>query len=106
MKLTEQQIETYKAAYDILLSENEVIPTTAENLKIVMRYLKTINWGMWQLPNMTIGYSANQHDCDGTIAVTITLDEPISDPELGIHNIKAFSLGAPRGYLSKYTQLR
>jgi len=106
MKLSQQQIEAYKADYEKLLSENEVIPTTIENLAIVMRYLRTVNWGMWQLPEMSIGYSAHQYDCDGITAVTITLDESINDDDHGLNNINAFVCGAPRGHLLRYHKIR
>ncbi|MPL74330.1 hypothetical protein SDC9_20202 [bioreactor metagenome] len=106
MKLTQLQVDAYRVDYEKLLKENEVIPTNIDNLGIVMRYLRTVNWGMWELPKMSIAYSANQYDCDGVIAVTLTLDKPISDHEQGIENEKAFVCGAPRGHLPKYIKIR
>lgn len=79
--------------------EGKAIDTTAENLRILMRYLQTINWGVWELPRLTQGYSANQYDCDGKTAVTITLDQGIeSDGKI----IRKLQYGAPIRYLPKY----
>jgi hypothetical protein len=57
-----------------------------------------MNWGVWKLPAMTIGYSCNQYDCDGKSAVTIKLDEPVN----GFTNL---SYGTPRGHLTAYTNI-
>lgn len=80
------------------------IPVTYDNLKIVMRYLATQNWGIWELPKMSISYAANQYDCDGKIAVTIILDEPSTDPRLG--DEKRFVYGNPHRYLMKYRKIK
>lgn len=87
------------------LSSLSVIPATVENIRIILHYLNTINWGLWNLPKLSIGYSANQYDCDGKTATTIQLDEPISDVERGIENETMFQTGAPRGHLSKYQRV-
>lgn len=81
------------------------IPATVDNIRIVLRHLNSLNWGLWQLPNLGINYSANQYDCDGKQATTIKLDEPVSDPERGIENQTMFQTGAPRGYLVNYQRL-
>ena len=57
-----------------------------------------MNWGVWKLPAMTIGYSCNQYDCDGKSAVTIKLDEPVN-------GYTKLSYGAPRGHLTAYTNI-
>lgn len=80
------------------------IPVTYDNLKIVMRYLATQNWGIWELPKMSISYAANQYDCNGKTAVTIILDESSTDPKLG--DEKRFVYGNPRGHLMKYHKIR
>ena len=55
------------------LSKLDVIPATVENIKIVLTHLNEQNWGAWDLPRLSIGYSAHQYDCDGKIASTIKL---------------------------------
>lgn len=93
------QRDQARAAFEQLKAEHgEVIPTTLDNLYIVMTYLNTCNWGGWQLPKMSIGYSVNQYDCDGKTATTVTLDEPLN-------GITRFVIGAPHGYLTKYTNI-
>lgn len=87
------------------LKELEVIPATVSNIKIVLSHLNQQNWGSWSLPKLSIGYSAHQYDCDGTIATTITLDKPISDPDYDIVNERKFKTGGKRGHLKGYTNL-
>ena len=93
------QRDQARAAFEQLQAEyGEVIPTTLETVSIVMAYLNTCNWGGWQLPEMSISYSANQYECDGKTATTVTLDEPIN-------GITRFVIGAPHGHLTKYTNI-
>lgn len=100
----------FKADFEELKSKAYPIPSTYENIGIVLRYLNSINWGGWELPAMTISYSANQYDCDGKTASTMILDKPIN-----IHgekegdefyneddNFSKFVVGAPAGHLMKY----
>lgn len=87
------------------LSKLEVIPVTVNNLSTLLTELNNQNWGAWNLPKLSIGYSANQYDCDGRVATTIELKEPITDGERGIFNETRFVVGAPKGYLSKYQRL-
>lgn len=86
--------------YNKLLNDSDgIIPVTAENLTIAMKYLSYQNMGTWKLPKMSQGYSANQYDCNGRTVVTIMLDKGImSEGKL----YKAIQYGAPRGYLLKY----
>lgn len=98
-----------KAEYEALLAENDgVIPTTYENIGVVLRYLNTQNWGGWSLPKMTIGYSCNQYDCDGRIATTMKLDRPINiTPDWDTKEMESmFVYGAPHGHLTKYHMVR
>lgn len=90
-------LEEAKNSYLQLVGKGK-INVTEENLKIVMNYLRRVNWGGWSLPAMDIGYSANQYDCDGKIAVTVTLDKPLN-------GVKKFQMGAPRGHLEKYKRI-
>lgn len=83
-------------------SKDGVIETTYKNIGIVLAYLNTQNWGAWDLPKMSIGYKCNQYDCDGKLASTMVLDEPISDEETGVENETRFQFGAPFGHLVKY----
>lgn len=95
------EIEKAKKAYDAAFSQ-EVTESTPENIFILLRYLNTVNWGVWNLPKMTIGYQCAQHDCGGKTATTIKLDSPIKywdEPET------MFVYGNPHGYLQKYTQI-
>lgn len=86
-------------AYEALKSQG-TIPVTIDNLRVVMAFLNSQNWGSWELPKMSIGYSANQYDCDGHQVTTITLDEAIEcDGEM----ISKFKFGnAGRGHLEGY----
>ena len=87
-----------------MISEGN-IPTTVENVRLVLAYLNQQNWGSWNLPKMTISYSAHQYDCDGCLATTIKLDKPISDENFGIENETMFKIGGKRGHLNKYRGL-
>lgn len=103
MRSNQAIIEAAKAkeAYDAAFSQ-EVTESTADNIYILLRYLNTINWGVWNLPRMTISYTCNQYDCDGRTATTIKLDAPI------IHNGNQetmFVYGNPRGHLEKYLKI-
>lgn len=80
------------------LFDLDVIESSIENIRLVLMVLNSQNWGSWKLPKMTIGYSVNQYDCDGKTATTIKLDEPVEGEKL-------YSYGAPRGHLTKYTNL-
>lgn len=87
------------------LKADGVIEVNASNLRTVLRYLNTCNWGSWTLPPLSISYSAHQYDCDGVSATTITLDTPISDEEFGFENKTMFKTGGKRGHLNNYTAL-
>ena len=98
--------EGYKAEYEALKAQyaGGAIPTTYENIGVVLRGLNAQNWGGWELPKMTIGYRCNQYNCDVKIASTMVLDEPInisSDPEYKEMESR-FQVGAPHGHLIKY----
>jgi len=108
-ELKQKAIEKSKQIKQDFISLSEkhtTIPVTIDNLRIVMRWLNNENWGSWTLPKMSIGYSANQFDCDGKSAVAIKLDTPISDEEYGVQNEKMFSYGNPNGHLDKYFRIR
>lgn len=76
----------------------EVIPSTLENIRLVMKHLSGQNWGSWTLPKMEIGYRAHQYDCDGRIAVTFQLSKPVGGQT-------SFSYNAPRGHLVNYENI-
>ena len=82
---------------------SDPIEATAANLYIIMRYLNTINLGLWRLPRLSQGYRANQYSCNGKNATTITLDEGIKNDEGRI--FKKFQYGAPSGHLTSYTNI-
>jgi hypothetical protein len=79
-----------------------VTETNADSVYVLLRKLNSENWGGWELPKMTIGYTCNQYDCDGKTATTIKLDSPIivSDEEGTM-----FQYGAPVGHLRKYRRI-
>lgn len=80
-----------------------VLESNFANIYLLLEYLNTQNWGGWELPKMTIGYSCAQYDCDGKQATTIKLDEPIEyDDEL----FSKFEVGAPHRHLMKYKKIR
>lgn len=84
--------------YEKAFVGKEVVESTLGNIAILLKFLNTMNWGAWRLPAMTIGYSCHQYDCDGKIAVTIKLDEPVN-------GYTKLSYGAPRGHLTAYTNI-
>lgn len=75
-----------------------VIEATTDNIKSLLRYLNSMNWGTWQLPKMSVGYSCNQYGSDGKTATTIILDEPVAG------NTR-YVFGAPVGHLNGYTRI-
>lgn len=84
--------------YENAFVGKEVVESTLGNIAILLKFLNTMNWGVWKLPAMTIGYSCHQYDCDGKIAITIKLDEPVN-------GYTKLSYGAPRGHLTAYTNI-
>lgn len=85
--------------FENLVAQGLPIPSTYENIGIVLRYLNTKNWGGWKLPAMSIGYRCNQYDCDGRQASTMILDEPI---DVDGESVSRFVVGAPVGHLVNY----
>ena len=75
-----------------------VIPTNFENVVIVAKYLRAT--GTDRMPAMSVGYSANEYDCDGKIAIGIILDEEIAAPSGEM--VSKIAVYAPKGHLSKY----
>lgn len=100
-----ERAKLYKEEFD-KLCKSGVIETTVDNIGIVLRYLNTCNWGSWNLPAMSISYTAHQYDCDGKTASTIKLDQPISDLDKGIENETMFVVGAPHGHLTRFRRIR
>lgn len=92
-KIAERKLAEWNSIKDL-----EVIPSTLENIRIVLQYLNEENWGSWSLPKMSIGYAAHQYDCDGKIAATITLNKPVDG------SLK-FKVGGKIGHLNKYRAL-
>ena len=91
-----------KSEFDAAFS-NEITESTIDNITILLRYLNSVNWGMWRLPKMTIGYTCNQYDCNGKKATTIILNTPINyDGEM----LTKFVVGGGPRHLTDYTQLR
>lgn len=80
------------------LLQLETIPANIDNIKTVLEILNMQNWGGWKLPKMSIGYIANQYDCDGKIATTMKFDIPIEGNRM-------FKVGGKIGHLEKYLSL-
>ena len=85
------------------IDKSVVIDATAENLYVLMRYLRSIPYGQWRLPSLSQSYSANQYDCDGKIAVTVILNDGIITEDGKV--VKKLKYGAPMGHLSNYTNI-
>lgn len=107
-----QMKEQTDFAYNNLLEESGgVIPTTPDNIGIVLRYLNQYNWGLWKLPRMTIGYRCNQYNCDGQVGTTMILNQPIDartdyEKSEGCKPKMTTKFAyAPCGYLAKYRRV-
>lgn len=85
------------------IDKTVAIETTTENLYILMRYLRSVNWGLWRLPTLSQGYSAHQYECDGKLAVTITLNDGILSADSKL--VKKLQYGAPHGHLTDYVNI-
>ena len=107
-ELREREEAKIKEEYKALLAKsNGVIPTTYENVCIVLRYLNTKNWGSWSLPKMTIGYACHQYDCDGRIATAMQLDkEIVISNDFDRRYVDRLVVGAPFSHLAKYHHIR
>src|SRR5690554_5194775 len=64
----DENLQKIVSEYEDLLEKNKVIEANETNIGIVLRYLNTHNWGFWELPKMSVGYSAAQYDCEGKLA--------------------------------------
>ena len=96
-RLTKEAEEEYHRIF-----AGDVTETNEETVHALLRYLNTQNWGVWELPKMTIGYACWQYDCDGKTATAIKLDSPIMvNDEPGT----MFQVGAPHGHLTKYRKI-
>ena len=94
-----QSLEADFRALENEIKEGKVFDVTIENIRRILLYLNSMNWGVWQLPKMTCGYSAHQYDCDGHQASTITLDKPI---DYCGEKVTKFKVGGGRLHLTKY----
>lgn len=96
-----KQLAQLTAWLDEAKDEDGVIAASYENVSLLLRWLNAQNWGLWQLPTLSIGYSCNQYATErGGTATTIKLDTPIDTP-MGDRRSR-FAHGAisavPRGY--------
>lgn len=99
----QERAKVIEMAYKEAFGGQDAAETTISNIRLLLRYLNTMNWGMWQLPKMTVGYKCCQYDCDGKVATTITLDRPIDyEGEM----VTKFKTPSPRGHLRDYCTLR
>ena len=101
-KQNEQAKQSLEADFRVLeneIKEGKVFDANLENIRRILLYLNSMNWGVWQLPKMTCGYSAHQYDCDGHQASTITLDKPI---DYYGEKLSKSNVGGGRLHLTKY----
>ena len=101
-KQNEQAKQSLEADFRVLeneIKEGKVFDANLENIRRILLYLNSMNWGVWQLPKMTCGYSAHQYDCDRHQASTITLDKPI---DYYGEKVSKFKVGGGRLHLTKY----
>ena len=85
------------------IKEGKVFEANVNNLSRILKYLNSMNWGVWQLPKMSVGYNAHQYDNVGRNVTTITLDEPIN--YFG-EMVSKFKVGGSRSFLPKYRVIR
>lgn len=97
-----ETMSAIEAEYHEIFGGNDAVETNAKSVYVLLRYLNTQNFGLWQLPKMTVGYACHQYDCDGRTATTIKLDNPIM---VAGEEGQMFQYGAPRGHLSNYRQI-
>lgn len=77
------------------------IAPTQENIRDLL--LSVQHNCAWPLPQFEVGYSVNRYDCgNGKIAATAVFDTPML---INGQLTTRICLGAPRGYLDKYTRL-
>ena len=105
-KQKEQAKQTLEADFCELeneIKEGKVFEANVDNLSRILYYLNSMNWGVWRLPNMSVGYSAHQYDYNGRNVTTISLDEPIN--YYG-EMVSKFKIGGSRNFLPKYRFIR
>ena len=85
------------------IKEGKVFEANVNNLSRILKYLNSMNLGVWQLPKMSVGYSAHQYDNEGRNVTTITLDDPIN--YFG-EMVSKFKVGGSRSFLPKYRVIR
>lgn len=77
------------------------IAPTQENIRDLL--LSVQHNTAWPLPQFAVGYSVNRYDCgNGKVAATAVFDTPML---INGQLTTRVCLGAPRGYLDKYTRL-
>lgn len=77
------------------------IAPTQENIRDLL--LSVQHNCAWPLPQFAVGYSVNRYDCGNRkIAATAVFDTPVL---INGQLTTRICLGAPRGYLDKYTRL-
>jgi hypothetical protein len=99
----EQDLEADFRTLENEIKEGKVFKANVDNLRRILKYLNSMNWGVWRLPNMSVGYSAHQYDYNGRNVTTISLDEPIN--YYG-EMVSKFKVGGSRNFLPKYCFIR
>ncbi|MBQ8482835.1 MAG: hypothetical protein IJ504_00860 [Bacteroidales bacterium] len=76
---------------------------TPENIRIVLAYLNTVNWGTWDLPKTDRPATFQQYVYDGHIVTTLSLETPVEYRGMSVMHFKHGT--CPRGHLTKYTSI-
>lgn len=97
----EKEKDEAKKAFDKLLLQ-EVIDTNVENLKVILNYFKTMNWGAWPRIKMSIPCKFLQYDCDGQIITAVKISEKIN---CGDEMIDKFKVGGSVKSLPNYKNI-
>lgn len=99
----EQDLEADFRSLENEIKEGKVFEANIDNIRRILKYLNSMNWGVWRLPNMSVGYSAHQYDDNGRNVTTISLDKPINYyGEI----VSKFKVGGSRNFLPKYRVVR
>lgn len=98
LKFAKEYNKKIKADFDKLMTL-KFIETTEENIAIILRYLNSMNWGIWpKLPQMAVEYKINQYTISGGNCRTATA--------IAFKDGRKFAVGCGPRDLPKYIHLR
>ena len=93
--------EQLKREFEALWSQN-LIEVNEESVKTILFYSHYFEMPEFRGKKFTIGFSVNEYDCDGKIAIAMKLDKKIRVYDVLTNKIV---VGAPHGHLTKYTRI-